>query len=59
MLSVDAIQDRYIALVLVPLAYRPIGTVGGCMSTNRLGVATATALLCGEQFPAASHADTA
>ena len=55
MLSVDAVQDKYVVVSVVAVAVKLVGAVGGVVSFN---VVTFAVLLAAELFPAASLALT-
>ena len=55
MLSVDAVQDRFVVEVVVPVADKLVGAVGAVVSGN---VVTVAVVLAAEIFPAASLALT-
>ena len=54
-LSVDAVQDRFVVVEVVPVAAKLVGAVGALVSGNVVAVAV---VLAAEIFPAASLALT-
>ena len=56
-LSVEAVQERFVVVVVVPLAAKLLGADGGWLS-GAVEVVTFAVLLTGEIFPAASLAVT-
>ena len=52
-----SLQTRLICEMLITVAASPVGTLGDCVSGVG-GVVAKAAVLCAEQLPAASHAET-
>ena len=57
MLSVDAVQDRFVVVVVVPVAAKLVGALGAVVSGSTV-VVIFTALLETDKFPDASLALT-